>query len=117
MYVILNLAIGGTWPGTPTTLTVFPAPYQIDYVRAYAQAPDAGASRGGGGNAEGGSAGTDAGGAPGTGAGGTAGSSAGVDGGGNGGCGCRVADSQSPFAVVVVALWLFIRRRNRAGRA
>jgi beta-glucanase (GH16 family) len=41
MYVIANLAIGGTWPGNPSTATTFPALLQIDYVRVY-QAADAG---------------------------------------------------------------------------
>lgn len=35
MYLILNLAIGGTWPGAPDGSTTFPARYEIDYVRAY----------------------------------------------------------------------------------
>jgi hypothetical protein len=30
MYVILNLAIGGTWPGAPDGTTPFPGLYQID---------------------------------------------------------------------------------------
>ena len=32
-YVILNTAIGGGWPGSPTPDTVFPIKHQIDYVR------------------------------------------------------------------------------------
>ncbi|HEY3694278.1 Calx-beta domain-containing protein [Phenylobacterium sp.] len=35
MYMILNLAVGGSWGGPPTASTVFPANYQIDYIRAY----------------------------------------------------------------------------------
>lgn len=35
MYLLLNLAVGGTWPGPPDGNTVFPAIYEIDYVRAY----------------------------------------------------------------------------------
>jgi beta-glucanase (GH16 family) len=37
MYLIVNLAVGGTgsWPGPPTRATIFPAHFQIDYVRAY----------------------------------------------------------------------------------
>ena len=34
-FIILNLAIGGNWPGAPDAATVFPAQYQIDYVRVY----------------------------------------------------------------------------------
>ncbi len=41
MYIILNLAIGGSWPGAPDATTAFPGLYQIDYVRAYARLPDA----------------------------------------------------------------------------
>jgi len=39
MYVILNLAVGGDWPGSPDATTPFPARYEIDYVRAYQKAP------------------------------------------------------------------------------
>jgi len=42
MYMIANLAIGGAWPGSPDQTTSFPAYYDIDYVRAYERAPDAG---------------------------------------------------------------------------
>ena len=35
MYILLNLAVGGTWPGSPNETTPFPASYDIDYVRAY----------------------------------------------------------------------------------
>ena len=37
MYMILNLAVGGTgsWPGAPTAQTSFPASLKIDYVHAY----------------------------------------------------------------------------------
>ncbi len=35
MYLLLNLAVGGTWAGSPDATTVFPASYEIDYVRAY----------------------------------------------------------------------------------
>jgi uncharacterized protein (TIGR03382 family) len=43
MYIIANLAVGGGWPGPPDATTVFPSSYDIDYIRAYARAPDAGA--------------------------------------------------------------------------
>lgn len=35
MYLILNLAVGGNWPGSPNASTVFPAQLVIDYVRVY----------------------------------------------------------------------------------
>ncbi len=43
MYMILNLAVGGKWPGNPTNPNDYKADYKIDYVRAYASAntPDA----------------------------------------------------------------------------
>lgn len=34
-FLILNLAIGGNWPGNITSSTVFPAHFLIDYVRVY----------------------------------------------------------------------------------
>jgi beta-glucanase (GH16 family) len=37
MYMLLNLAVGGNWPGAPDTDTKFPAKYSIDWVRAYAR--------------------------------------------------------------------------------
>ena len=35
MYLIANLAVGGSWPGPPAISTHFPAIMQIDYIRAY----------------------------------------------------------------------------------
>jgi len=35
MYVIANLAVGGEWPGSPDSTTVFPASFDIDYIRVY----------------------------------------------------------------------------------
>lgn len=35
MYLLLNLAVGGWWPGDPDGSTPFPARYTIDYIRAY----------------------------------------------------------------------------------
>ncbi len=35
MYLLANLAVGGNWPGSPDASTVFPASYEIDYIRAY----------------------------------------------------------------------------------
>ena len=34
-YVILNLAVGGDWPGNPDAGTVFPQQMLVDYVRVY----------------------------------------------------------------------------------
>jgi beta-glucanase (GH16 family) len=34
-HFILNLAVGGNWPGKPYTTTVFPQTFEIDYVRVY----------------------------------------------------------------------------------
>ncbi|MCM8538073.1 MAG: family 16 glycosylhydrolase [Lentisphaeraceae bacterium] len=34
-YLILNLAIGGRWPGSPNAQTVFPAHFEIDFARVY----------------------------------------------------------------------------------
>ena len=38
MYLLLNMAVGGVWPGSPNASTPFPSTMQIDYVRAYASA-------------------------------------------------------------------------------
>ena len=35
MYLLLNLAVGGSWPGSPDASTSFPATYEIDYVRVW----------------------------------------------------------------------------------
>jgi len=37
MYVLLNLAVGGDWPGKPDERTVFPATFDVDYVRVWAK--------------------------------------------------------------------------------
>lgn len=34
-YLRLNMAVGGSWPGSPDADTAFPARYQVDYVRVY----------------------------------------------------------------------------------
>ncbi len=34
-FLLINLAIGGAWPGNPSPETVFPAHFRIDYVRVY----------------------------------------------------------------------------------
>jgi beta-glucanase (GH16 family) len=40
-FIILNLAIGGAFPGNPDGTTAFPQSYSIDYVRVYAVPPPA----------------------------------------------------------------------------
>lgn len=35
MYMLVNLAVGGSWPGAPTQSTEFPQSLDLDYVRAY----------------------------------------------------------------------------------
>ena len=35
MFILLNLAVGGDWPGPPNASTVFPSTLLIDYVRIY----------------------------------------------------------------------------------
>jgi beta-glucanase (GH16 family) len=34
-YILLNLAVGGNWPGSPDGATAFPATMLVDYVRVY----------------------------------------------------------------------------------
>jgi beta-glucanase (GH16 family) len=34
-YIILNLAVGGSWPGSPNSSTPFPSTMLVDYVRVY----------------------------------------------------------------------------------
>jgi beta-glucanase (GH16 family) len=46
-FVILNLAVGGNWPGNPDAGTVFPQRMLVDYVRVYRRA-GAGSASGGG---------------------------------------------------------------------
>lgn len=38
-FLILNLAVGGGWPGNPNPSTVFPQTFSVDYVRVYRLAP------------------------------------------------------------------------------
>jgi beta-glucanase (GH16 family) len=38
MYLIANLAIGGGWGGPPSSTTIFPAAFKIDWIRAYRMA-------------------------------------------------------------------------------
>lgn len=35
MYLVMNTAVGGEWPGSPDELTRFPKHFDIDYVRVY----------------------------------------------------------------------------------
>jgi len=35
-FILLNLAVGGSWPGNPDATTVFPSTFLVDYVRIYA---------------------------------------------------------------------------------
>jgi hypothetical protein len=35
MYLLINLAVGGNWPGDPDAKTHFPADFLIDYVRVW----------------------------------------------------------------------------------
>jgi beta-glucanase (GH16 family) len=35
MYIVLNFAVGGDWPGTPAEDTLFPSMFEIDYVRVF----------------------------------------------------------------------------------
>jgi beta-glucanase (GH16 family) len=44
-YMLINLAVGGNWPGRPDQSTSFPAHYSIDYVRAYKRNADCAAAR------------------------------------------------------------------------
>jgi beta-glucanase (GH16 family) len=39
-YLILNTAVGGSWPGNPDSTTVFPQYHDIDWVRVYQRQPD-----------------------------------------------------------------------------
>ena len=38
-FILLNLAVGGQWPGNPDGSTVFPQTLSVDYVRVYDRAP------------------------------------------------------------------------------
>jgi len=40
-FVLLNVAVGGGWPGNPDATTVFPQTMLVDYVRVYARASSA----------------------------------------------------------------------------
>lgn len=34
-HFILNMAVGGNWPGNPNSSTVFPQTFEVDYIRVY----------------------------------------------------------------------------------
>ncbi len=36
-FIILNVAVGGSWPGSPDSSTIFPQQMLVDYVRVYAK--------------------------------------------------------------------------------
>ena len=38
-FILLNVAVGGGWPGYPDQTSVFPQTMQVDYVRVYQKAP------------------------------------------------------------------------------
>ena len=35
MFMLVNLAVGGNWPGVPDADVVFPARFSVRWVRAY----------------------------------------------------------------------------------
>jgi beta-glucanase (GH16 family) len=43
-FILLNLAVGGNWPGSPDASTQFPAQMCVDYVRVYQQDGDGGST-------------------------------------------------------------------------
>ena len=40
MFLLLNVAVGGEWPGNPTSSTLFPQKMQVDYIRVYKNSED-----------------------------------------------------------------------------
>lgn len=38
-HLLLNVAVGGNWPGNPNESTVFPQRMEVDYVRVYERSP------------------------------------------------------------------------------
>ena len=38
-FILLNVAVGGRWPGDPDETTVFPQTMLVDYVRVYGELP------------------------------------------------------------------------------
>lgn len=45
-HIVLNLAVGGNWPGPPDDTTTFPQTYFVDYVRVFSCSLDAETGRG-----------------------------------------------------------------------
>lgn len=39
-HMLLNVAVGGTWPGSPDATTMFPQEMHVDWVRVYEHVPD-----------------------------------------------------------------------------
>ncbi|HTI97594.1 MAG TPA: glycoside hydrolase family 16 protein [Dongiaceae bacterium] len=44
-YLLLNLAVGGAWPGNPDATTTFPQQMKVDYVRVYEKIPPEGVTK------------------------------------------------------------------------
>jgi beta-glucanase (GH16 family) len=38
-YILINVAVGGNWPGSPNASTVFPVTMEVDWVRVYSGEP------------------------------------------------------------------------------
>ena len=115
MYIIANLAIGGNWPGSPNSSTVFPALYQIDYIRAYQADTDAGGAPGTGGSTSNAAAGSGVSGSANQNTGGTAATPAAANAGGDSGCSCatpRSNKSSGVVALLYVAIGVLINRRR-----
>jgi MYXO-CTERM domain-containing protein len=129
MYLILNLAVGGNWPGAPDASTVFPGRYEIDYVRAYRRLEvdggvagsagfagsaglpgTAGAGGGSGGSSQGGSSGA---GASAAGSGGSPGSGSPAS---SSGCDCGATGKQPSRVGAAAALLLLLARVRRSRR-
>jgi beta-glucanase (GH16 family) len=39
MYILVNLAVGGEWPGVPDSTTTFPAEYHVAWIRVLQPVP------------------------------------------------------------------------------
>lgn len=39
MYLLIQLEVGGTWPGSPDSSTPFPSVYEVDYARVWQHSP------------------------------------------------------------------------------
>jgi beta-glucanase (GH16 family) len=39
-FILLNIAVGGDWPGSPDATTTFPQQMVVDYVRVYKKVAD-----------------------------------------------------------------------------